>query len=105
MGGEGGGGENLSAPPPAHSTPWSIVTYTVSHWGGAVVIFRIECEVDILLNIVFYYAKIMTFMTIQHMDFIIRWASGKTSVRFRTIMTMRKLSVNMVVDRNFQKMI
>ena len=67
------------------------------------VIFRIERKVNILLNIVFYYAKIMTFMTIQHMDFVIRWASGKTSVRFRTIMTMRKLSVNMVVDRNFQK--
>ena len=41
------------------------------------VIFRIEGKVDILLNIVLYHAKILTFMTIQHMDFVIRWASGK----------------------------
>ncbi len=69
------------------------------------VIFRIECEVDILLNIVLYHAKMMTFMTIQHMDFGIRWASGKMSVRFVTIMMTGKLSFNMVFDRNFQEMI
>ena len=66
------------------------------------VIFRIERKVDILLNIVLYHAKIMTFMTIQHMDFVIRWASGKTSIRFVTSMTARKLSFNMVLDRGFQ---
>ncbi len=59
------------------------------------VIFRIECEVDILLNIDLY----------QHTDFGIRWASGKWSVRFVTIMMARKLSFNMVFDRNFQEMI
>ncbi len=46
--------------------------------------FRIERKVDILLNIALYHAKIMTFMTIQHMDFSIRWASVKTFVRFVT---------------------
>ncbi len=69
------------------------------------VIFRIECEVDILLNIVLYHAEMMTFLTIQHMDFIIQWAAGKTSIRFVTIMTTRKLSFNMVFDHNFQETI
>jgi len=70
-----------------------------------VVIFRIESKVDILLNIVLYHAKILTFMTIQHMDFSIRWASGETSIRFVTSMTARKLSFNMVLHRNFQEII
>ncbi len=44
------------------------------------VIFRIECEVNILLNIDLYHAKMMTFMTIQHTDFGIRWASAGKNV-------------------------
>jgi hypothetical protein len=67
-----------------------------------VVIFRIESKVDVLLNIVLYHAEILTFMAIQHLDFSIRWASGKTSIRFVTSMTARKLSFNMVLDRDFQ---
>ena len=69
------------------------------------VIFRIECEVDILLNIDLYHAEILTFMTIQHLDFSIRWTSGKPSIRFVTSMTARKLIFNMVLDRGFQEMI
>ena len=66
------------------------------------VIFRIESKVDVLLNIVLYHAEILTFMTIQYLDFSIRWASGKSSIRFVTSMTARKLSFNVVLDRGFQ---
>ena len=66
------------------------------------VIFRIESNVDVLLNIVLYHAEILAFMTIHHLDFSIRWTSGKPTIRFVTSMTARKLSFNIVLDRDFQ---
>ncbi len=71
------------------------------------VIFRIECEVDILLNIVFVSCKNNDIYDDSAYGFrySMAVASGKTSVRFVTIVTMRELGFNMVFDHNFQETI